>query len=374
MANGTGPSARGGRRSSGGWAMQIARPFGIPIRVHFTFALLLLWFGYAAWQQGEDPFLAGLFLILLFACVALHELGHALMAKHFGVKTREIVLYPIGGIASLDRMPSGKGELLIAIAGPLVNVALAGAMFIGVVAAGVGWPQTLDAWVGPGSLLPRLFMANIMLVLFNSIPAFPMDGGRVLRAILSFFMPHEKATSVAALVGQGVAILFGAAGLFTGNFLLIFIAFFVFVGAGQEAAFERSRAAVRGLLARDAMVTSFAVLAPQDTLARAGEQLLSTHQQDFPVIDAWGRVAGMLPRATLLEGLARLGRDSAVLEAMRRDVRAVSPETGLDDVLRLLQQDPGMPLVVLAEGKLVGMITLENLSELIQISQTLRTS
>ena len=211
-----------------------------------------------------------------------------------------------------------------------------------------------------------------MLVLFNMIPAFPMDGGRVLRATLSLMLPQARATAIAARVGQGVAILFGAAGVYTGNFFLVFIAFFVFMGAGQEAAFERNRGLVSGRRAREAMIRRFDVLQPQDTLGRAADLLLDSHQQDFPVLDAWNRVAGVLPRALLLEGLARLGRDGAVLEVMQREVKTVDAELPLGEVLQRLLADPGSPLLVLEGGVLTGMITLENLSELLAVTERLR--
>jgi stage IV sporulation protein FB len=367
--------SRGGRDGHDSpWAVNLGRPLGIPVRIHFTFLLLLVWFGYLSWREGGQPLLGVAFIVLLFACVLLHELGHAWMAKRFGVRTRQIVLYPIGGVASLEGMPSGAAELLIAVAGPLVNLVIAFMLIVAQVAFAIPWPVTPQEMVTGGSLLPRLLAANVALFAFNLIPAFPMDGGRVLRATLSFFMAHEKATSIAALVGQGIAILFGALGLFSGNFILVFIALFVFLGAGQEAAFERGRAAVSGRRARDAMVTRFDTLAPQDTLGRATELLLATHQQDFPVIDAWGRVAGTLGRSALLEGLARLGQGGAVLEVMRREPRTVSPDTPLDEVLPLFQGDPGAPILVADETGLKGMITLDNLGELIEVSRRLRES
>lgn len=353
------------------WALRIGTALGIPIRLHFTFLLILVWFGFRALQQGET-FLSGIgFILLLFGCVLLHELGHAAMARVYGVKTREIVLYPIGGVARLESMPSGKAELLIALAGPAVNLVLAGMLFGVMVFLQVGMPSSAEELLSGRSVLVELLILNLVLCFFNLVPAFPMDGGRVLRATLTLFMPEEKATGIAALVGQGFAILFGAVGLFTGNFMLIFIALFVFLGAGQEAAFHRSRAAVAGLTARAAMVTRFEVLAPQDSLGRAAELLLASHQHDFPVVDAWGRVAGILSRAGLLEALARAGREGAVLDVMEREVVSVPADLPLEEVLKLLQSRPGGPILVFDDGRLLGMVTLENLTELIEVSRRL---
>jgi len=221
----------------------------------------------------------------------------------------------------------------------------------------------------PGPILPKLLAANLALLAFNLIPAFPMDGGRVLRASLSLVFGEEKATRVAAAVGQGIAVLFGATGLFTGQWGLLFIALFVFLGAGQEAAFNRRRAMVVGRTAREAMITRFETLAPEDSLGRAAEVLLATHQQDFPVVDAWSRVAGVLSRARLMQGLAREGNSGAVLDVMQREFPVVAPGSELEEVLRYFQSDPRMPVIVLDGEQLVGMITLENLAEFIQIAR-----
>ena len=241
-------SNRAGRRDgadpASAWALRIGTALGIPIRLHFTFLLILVWFGVRSMQQGET-FLSGLaFAAMLFGCVLLHELGHAAVARIYGVKTREIVLYPIGGVARMESMPSGKAELLIAVAGPAVNLALAGMLFGVMISMQIAMPASAAEMLSGSSVVVELWILNLVLCFFNLVPAFPMDGGRILRATLTLFMPEEKSTAIAALVGQGFAILFGAIGLFSGNFMLLFVAFFVFLGAGQEAAFHRSRAAV----------------------------------------------------------------------------------------------------------------------------------
>jgi Zn-dependent protease len=353
------------------WSFQIATLLGIPIRVHVTFLALLVWFGTMAAATSRDARGELAFVLGVFACVVLHELGHAAMAKRFGVKTREIVLYPIGGVARLERIPGGVAELLIALAGPAVNVVLAAAGAGALALVGRPLPSGLAfPWDGAG-LVPKLVWANAMLVLFNLIPAFPMDGGRVLRGLLSIGLGQDRATRVAAIVGQLFAALFVLMGLWQGNFFLVFIGVFVFLGASQEAAFQRSRSAVEGRVARDAMIRRFETLQPQDTLGRAAELLLATHQHDFPVLDAWNRVAGVLPRVRLLEGLARSGGSAAVLDVMQRDPVVVAPDAALDVVLQHLQADPARPLLVVENGTLVGMLTLENLSEFIVVAKQL---
>jgi stage IV sporulation protein FB len=365
----------GGRpaRAARTWSFRIGSLLGIPIRVHFTFLLLLAWFGSLSSEQGRG-FLGGVvFLLLLFACVVLHELGHALTARRYGVRTSEIVLYPIGGVARLERIPSGRAELLIALAGPAVNLVLAALLWGGLRLTDARSPGLSEELLTAAPIAWQLLAANLTLFFFNLIPAFPMDGGRVLRATLSLFLGQTRATTIAARVGQGLAILFAILAIYPPPVrpMLLLIAMFVFLGAGQEDAYQRGQAAVRGLTARQAMVTRFETLAPQDSLERAAQLLLATHQQDFPVVDLWGRVTGTLSRAALLSALASGGRDRAVLEAMDREVVAVRPETPLDEVLARFQGNPMRPIVVMGEGGLEGMITLENFGELIEVSKSL---
>jgi len=191
----------------------------------------------------------------------------------------------------------------------------------------------------------------------------------VLRGLLAISLGQDRATRIAAIVGQLFAVLFAVLGLWSGNFLLVFIGVFVFLGATQEAAYQRGRSAVAGRVAKDAMISRFEVLRPQDSLGRAAELLLATHQHDFPVLDAWDRVAGVLPRVRLLEELARSGSGTPVLDVMQRDPVVVAPGTPLDAVLQHLQADPARPLLVVEDGKLAGMLTLENLSEFIVIAR-----
>jgi len=357
------PASSGSR-----FALQIGSVLGIPIRIHATFLLILVWFGMAAAASSRNVPREIAFVLALFACVLLHELGHAAMARRFGVRTREIVLYPIGGVARLDSIPGGWAELLIALAGPAVNVALAGACAAALIALDV--PQAFRQampWQNTG-LVQKLFWANVTLVVFNMIPAFPMDGGRVLRAVLAIGLGQQRATRIAAFIGQTIALFFVVGGIFQANFFLAFIGLFVFLGASQEVAFQTRRQAVAGHTAHEAMITKFETLSPQDTLGRAAELLLATHQHDFPVLDAWNRVAGVLPRAQLLEGLARSGRDTSVLEVMLRDPVQIAPATDLEAVLALLQNNPSTPLLVVEDGALRGMVTFENLAEFIVVA------
>ena len=289
------------------WSLKLGTYRGIPVYIHATFVLIILWVALSHWMQGHDfaTTLSGIFFVLLiFAIVVLHEFGHALMAQKYNIKTRDITLLPIGGVARLEKMPDEpKQELWVALAGPAVNVILAIALFVVLFFTSSMEPlKTLS--VTGGNLLERLMVINIFLAAFNMLPAFPMDGGRVVRALLAMRLEYTRATQIAASIGQGMALLFGLVGIF-GNPFLLFIAFFVWIGAGQEANMTKVRHVFDGIPVRSAMITDFKTLHPDDTLNRAIELILSGSQQDFPVTKN-GNVLGILERKRLMEALAKV--------------------------------------------------------------------
>jgi Zn-dependent protease/CBS domain-containing protein len=354
------------------WSFRIASVAGIPIRVHATFLLLLL---FVAWSHAADggPGVAQgvLFTLLLFACVVAHELGHSLVGMRLGYPVRDITLLPIGGVASFERMPTDpRQELQIAIAGPLVNVALAGALWAILAATGSFTPvETVG--VATGGILERLLVVNVMLAGFNLLPAFPMDGGRMLRALLAQRMDHARATQTAARVGQAMALGFGLLGLLSNPFLL-FIALFVYIGAEQEAAAATMRSLFEGLSVRAAMVTRFSVLREDEPVARALELLIATEQHDFPVVAANGGVIGMLSRTLLLNALGRGDEQRAVGDVVRAAHDAtpplvLAPDTHLDDAVEHVRNAGLASVPVLEQDRVVGLLTLENLAELAMI-------
>jgi Zn-dependent protease/CBS domain-containing protein len=356
-------------------SLTIAVVAGIPIRVHWTFAILLLWFLGSGWAQGGTA-TAGLtsaaFVLAVFGCVVLHELGHALTARRFGVRTRDITLLPIGGVASLERIPEKPSqELAIALAGPAVNVVIAAGLL-----AGVGLQDAVEALQRvdrAGSFLAgflaSLAAVNVTLVLFNLVPAFPMDGGRVLRALLATRLGFARATQVAASIGQGFAVLMALAGLF-GPPMLLLIAIFVWIAAGAEAAHAESRSAIAGLPVAAAMVRRFSVLAVDDSLAAAAGELLAGSQHDFPVTRDGSRdepVLGVLTRSDLVAALARGGLATPVREVMRPSCPLARPGEPLEGAVEAMRTG-GCPLVpVVDEGRLVGLVTPENVAELVAV-------
>jgi CBS domain-containing protein len=220
-----------------------------------------------------------------------------------------------------------------------------------------------------GSFLARLLSVNVLLVAFNLLPAFPMDGGRVLRALLAMTMDHLRATQIAAGIGQAMALLFGIAGLFYDPFLL-FIALFVWIGAEQEASTARIKSSLGGIPVSRAMQTSYETLTPRDTLARAVELILAGSQHDFPVVDG-GHVVGVLERDAFLRALAKSGQTELVSDVMRREVPEVDTHEMIESALARLQSSGAKTLPVTHAGQLAGILTSENITEFLMIRSAL---
>jgi Zn-dependent protease len=362
------------------WSWRIATVAGIPVRIHATFGLLLVFiFGiHLAGGQSVPKALEGVALLLaVFACVVLHEFGHALTAKRYGVRTRDITILPIGGIARLERIPEKPfQEIVVALAGPAVNLLIACILLVPFASA-VGDMRDPEAAAKAlqGDFLAELFAINVFLAIFNLIPAFPMDGGRVLRATLATRLDYVRATQIAASVGQGIAFLFGLLGLF-GNPMLLFIALFVFIGAGQEAAAVQMRSAFDGVPVGRAMVREFHVLSEDAPLSQAVEFLLAGSQQDFPVIGAFATAGapavGILTRADLLKAIAGGDTSRPVREVAKRDCGVAHPRELLEPVfIRMNEKGCSALPVVDDAGNVVGMVTLENVGELAAVQAAL---
>ena len=341
------------------WTWKLGSAFGIAIYLHATFVLLLAWVAISHLGAGHDAAIAlqGVLLVTsVFAIVVLHELGHALVARRFGIATRDITLYPIGGIARLERMPERPAqELLVAIAGPAVNGVLALAIYVGLRLAGAG--ANGDPLTVGGSFAVQLMWINISLGLFNLLPAFPMDGGRILRAALAFRIDRTRATVLAARIGRGIAVVLGAIGLLW-NPMLAVIAVFVWMSAGHEAAIESAKAALRGVSVADAMVVEVQTLSPDTKLGTAAARLATGFQHDFPVIEA-GRVVGVLTRDDLLRGLAGWPPEATVRELMHDHFAIAGAREQLDSVLGRLPPD-GSAVVVVDDDQLVGLLDPEH--------------
>jgi Zn-dependent protease/predicted transcriptional regulator len=353
--------------------MRLGSVRGIDIYVHGTFLILLAWIALSHVMNGHGGAAAlegALFTTVVFGVVVLHELGHALAAARYGIRTRDITLYPIGGVASLERIPENpRQEFVVALAGPAVNIGLAALLFavLGVsnLPTGVGHVQLVG-----GSFLAKLMWVNVSLAVFNLVPAFPMDGGRVLRAALALRLGHDRATEIAAQIGQVMALGFGLIGMFT-NPMLLLIALFVWTGAQSEASLTRMRALMRGMPVRQAMSRQTIALSPSSTLSEVVEAIVSRGYHAFPVVRD-GQVIGVVTKVGVLEALAEVGSDAHVLAAMDDIFEIVDPSEMLEPALERLQARGGKVLVVMRDARILGVVTHHSVGELLTMRQAIR--
>ena len=359
------------------WSFSIGRIGGTDVKIHVTFVVLVAWLALDAYTRGGSSAAAEVTvaLVALFSCVLLHEFGHILMARRFGVRTPDVILLPIGGLARLERMPEEpREELLIAAAGPAVTLAIILVLYGVVLAAGVH-PGFGELLAMSGGILTWILSLNIYLLLFNLLPIFPMDGGRMVRALLAMRVGLPRATRIAAQVGQVGAVLMGIAGLglfarwgVPGNWVLVLIAVFVYFAAGAEAASVETRTAGRGLTVRELMITQFVALPVYATLQQAADALLAGEQREFPVVDNWGKVEGLLTREALIRGLSQLGGAASVERAMVPAVEPLPLALPFEEALERLGRTglPALP-VVDERGALVGLLTRDNVSDVLLV-------
>ena len=367
-------------------SLKIARFWGIDIQVHWSF-VLILFYGAFLFSRNASNVLAGaiygvIVILLLFVCVVLHEFGHAITAKYFGINVPHITLLPIGGVAQLERMPrKPMQEFLIAIAGPAVNFVLA-ALLLPVallvvsmsMRAGTIWtmiPALMRAAqsMSLAGLLLTLAGTNLLLGIFNLLPAFPMDGGRILRALLALRLQYIPATRIAVLVGRGMAILFAIWGIFGGDILLLLIAFFVYVGGRGELEAVQSRYILKDFSARQAVNKDAHVLYTSEPISRAVDYIMTSYQGDFPVYDLGHNMVGVLTRPRLVATLRGQGQEGRIVDVMIPHARVpvTDAETSLADVWEKMLEARSRVIIVQDEGQFLGLITLDDISELIQV-------
>ena len=353
------------------WALSLGSIAGIRVRVHFTFVLFLLWIGVAFWQAGgPDRAAAGIaYILLLFACVVAHEFGHILVAARYGGVTEDVILLPIGGVARMRNIPEApREELAVALAGPAVNVVIATVLIVLIgphaLASGLGVPGR-----GVG-IFPALAVANVVLAVFNLLPAFPMDGGRALRALLSIRMGRPRATDLAARIGHSLAVGMGVAGFLVGYPMLMLVALFIWFGASAENSETQLHSFAHRLGVADAMITRFATLPADAAIADAVSLLIHSTQHDIPIIDGVGKPLGLLTRDRILAALHNRGGACPVAEVLRADIPLVSEGGELDDALRIMEEQR-LPAVLAVDraGRLTGLVTLENLGQMLLLSR-----
>jgi Zn-dependent protease len=337
------------------------RLLGVPVRLHFTFVLLLIGLVVIGLSSNQSPASYTLFMLAIIGSVMLHEFGHAFVSSLYGIRTVEIVMYPIGGVARLERPPKPWEEFWIALTGPVINLAIA-AGITAILYYSEKRSVNFFALEQPSdaNLADRIVLANLILAGFNLLPAFPMDGGRMLRAILSRLKSEYEATRIATWSGRMLAISMGLYG-FINMPMLAFVAFFIYLGAANEGAASRGRSLTQGIPVRAAMMTEYHTLTHGATIREAANLLLSTSQQDFPVV-LGGQVIGLLGRNALLRGMAHEGSDSYIAGYMEREFPSVPPDKDLADVLPLMAH-AGSCVLVMEDDRLLGLLSSENLSQ-----------
>jgi Zn-dependent protease/predicted transcriptional regulator len=355
------------------WTFNLMRVRGIQIKIHVTFLLILV-LGGLEWGRahGASGFAFGVFtMIALFACVTLHELGHSVAAQYYRIPVREIVLLPIGGVAMLGKLPEKpRQELIIAAAGPAVNVAIAAVLaLVGgplVALDGHGLVEGMTPAPSLATLVTWLLAANITLVVFNLIPAFPLDGGRMLRAVLAMLTDYRRATAVAAGIGQIAAIGLGLLGVLSGHFILALIAVFIFFGAGMESFQAKAKTVLTTRRIGDAYNKHALVLNPGDRLSTVVDYILTSYQPDFAVV-LGGRLLGVVTRNDVLTTLAARGDDPYVAEIMQREVPHVEADAGIDEVQERMGAEQARLMAVYAGERFLGLVSREDLSEALSI-------
>jgi Zn-dependent protease/predicted transcriptional regulator len=344
------------------------RLFGVPIRLHFTFLILLIFIVVVGLSGDQSSLFNAIYILALFGSVLLHELGHMVVSRRFGIGIKEIVMYPIGGVSRMERDPKPSAEFWIALTGPLVNIAMAAALWAYLHYSGQLVPLDKLGRVSDSNLLERIALGNLILGMFNLIPAFPMDGGRVLRAFLARSRSMQDATRIAATAGRFLSITILFAGLLSGQYLLMFVAIFVYLGAEQENASVMGRALTQGVPVRAAMITEFHTLSHGSTIRDAANLLLSTSQQDFPVV-LGEQVIGLLGRNALLQGMASQGPEAYVAGVMDRNFTSIGPDMDLAEAMPLVITT-GSCALVMEDDRLLGLLTRENLTEFLLLRRS----
>lgn len=355
-------------------SVKIGKFLGIDVFIHWTFIILIVWIVMLQLRTNGDLshiLMAVGFILILFLCVTLHEYGHALAARRYGIKTKHITLLPIGGIAMLEKMPEKPAqELIVALAGPLVNFVIAAVLMIYLYASGQPLFATQFTTLPTAdNFIRNLLKINLVLAVFNLIPAFPMDGGRALRAILALKLNRVLATNIAARIGQFIAILFVFWGLFSNPFL-VFIGIFIFLGAQAEATITKTTSMLSNTSVNDVIMRNYTTLDENDTLQAATQELLNGQASNFLVLKN-GRVVGTLSKKNLIKGLTEKGMDYPVKDFMDKSFFVLQPDMMLEDVYKRMVSEDIKILPVYSSDKLIGAVDTENILEYLMIKNAM---
>jgi Zn-dependent protease/predicted transcriptional regulator len=354
-------------------AFKLGKIAGISLFIHWTFSLLILFIVYVNYKAGQNLtqiVWSVLFVLCIFLTVLLHELGHALTAKKYNIKTKDITLLPIGGLARLEQIPEKPSEeLMVAFAGPLVNIALAlvTSMFISLPNSPEEMVIQLANGVNANNFFLNFYLVNIILAFFNLIPAFPMDGGRILRALLSFKLERHIATKIAARIGQLLAIGFVFLGFFSNPFL-IFIGIFVFIGAQVESEYTESKHTLKGYTVRNVLMKQYPTIDYNETLETAVKLMLDSQNKYFLVTEN-NIPMGTLNRDQIIEALSKKEEETALSDIIDRNLIVLQADSFLEDVFELVYKNKSTLMLVMENNQLIGTLDTENLLEFILIKE-----
>jgi len=345
-------------------SIKLLEVFGISVNIHITFLLLPLIFLMLGGVRSM------VLVLIVFVCVTIHELAHSLVAQRFGIRVKDITLLPIGGVASMSKMPQNpKQEFIISIVGPLSNIVLAALIYY--VLYNVPWmpksilrnPTLGNTWRHTLAMVPVI---NVVLAVFNLLPAFPMDGGRLLRAFLATKMDFRKATKIAVYIGHIFAILFGYIGFMYRHPFLVLIAVFIYMAASAEESHVNLRETLKGYKVRDILNPQFLTLDKSTPISKVLELVFHSHQEDFPVMEG-GKMAGFVTRADIIFAMHKKGSATLLSEIMRADVPSVTPEDRLTRVQRLMEENQIKALPVIHHSAVCGVVTLEDIGRIYSI-------
>ena len=364
------------------WSYRIFRIFGIDVRVHATFLFIVAYFAYV-WGVAREPggwagaLYGVLLVVLLFALVLIHELSHSRVAQHYGIAVKNITLLPIGGVSSMEEIPQDpRKEFVISVVGPLSNVVL-GLLMLAAAPLFFDVSRVFSSAEFSDLLLSRgfvaayvyLFIVNLTLAVFNLLPAFPMDGGRVFRALLAMRLGRPRATRIAVAVGQILALAMGIAGLLGGGVFLVLVAIFIYFGAQAESTGDDVQRVLGDLRVRQAVNTRIETASPDQTIGELAARLFHIYQVDFPVVDSTGQVVGLLTRDRLISLLGKHGPDFPVSEAMRTEFPICGLDDSVYDAFTRMRSRQFKAAPVIEDGRLVGMVSLEDISEVYTLLQ-----
>jgi len=339
-------------------SIKLFKIFGISINIHLTFLLLPLIFGYLWGAKGV------VLILLVFCFVTAHELCHSLVARKFGITVDNITLLPIGGVAAMKSSPEKpKHEFAIAIAGPLFNIVLAAVLFFPAYYL-LGPENLFNPGIGNWyRVLAYAFWINPILAAFNLLPAFPMDGGRILRAFLADRMDYRKATEIAAGLGHTFAVIFGLIGIFYSRLMLVVIAVFIYMAASQEEAQVDVKMILNKFYVKDILRSDYFSVTPDMPLSEVLELVFQNHQEDFPVLEN-DKLVGLLTRADLVGGIHKLGMNTLTGDIMRREFPTATLREKLTSVYKKFEEWGVKAVPVVSNKEIAGIITLDDLSRI----------